>query len=650
MDTVFLTSIFIAFFIAMIGWGQLLIGRVNLARMPSHLFLTAWCGFAIAIIFVEVLHFVSSITWKLSALFAILGWCNYVRNWRGFNYSSFKLKLNATSVLIGIILLAWAYLAVYKIMFPSSHYDVDLYYTQTIKWFNEFPITWGLGNLHSRLGFNQSFFSFAALLNLYPLWGHGLAASNLFILFVTVGTVGFLYRDYFSAMPMVALLVVLTCFSWLFSPESPGPDATIAYLQLSIFLVLLALFTLDNKDSQNRTTQLCSLLVLLSTLSLVIKLSSAIFVVFSLLISIKKLIAWFRSDHKLAMRLISLCFVLLVAHFCRGYALTGYPLYPSTFLGAADAPWSLPLDAAHNEIQWIYASARQGGKLPSEVLGNWTWVASWLAALPLKVWVIATLCGTLTLLFILMICFTHQSIRTVHRRAFNAFYLYLPLVLGVLAWFLTAPNIRFLGLIPELILVLTAFLFCAYLSETAFWTKRKKVINYVCTLLSICWVATFFLNLQFEKDLLIFLGVARFYAGLSQPEIDWLVESFNWNLLNIALFFLFFIATRATQRKWLGFSVAKVAFQVLLTVAIINHLTLSMGFWWGEQKGWRPVAHTAYTSQTAFDLTINVPARGDQCGDAPLPCAPGPNTRLRELSRLFNLLVLKYHLVFYGSK
>ncbi len=634
----------------MVGWGQLLIGRVNLARMPSHLFLTAWCGFAIAIIFVEILHFFSSITWRLSALFLILGWCNYVRNWRGFNYSLFKLKLSATSVLIGIILLTWAYLAVYKIMLPSSHYDVDLYYTQTVKWFNEFPVRLGLGNLHSRLGFNQSFFSFAALLNLYPLWGHGLAAANLFILIVTVGTVVFLCRTYFSATPMVAFLALLACFSWLFSPESPGPDATIAYLQLSMFLVLLALFTLDSKDSHSRADQLCSLLVLLSTLSLVIKFSGAVFVVFSLLIAIKKLVVWFKSRRALAMRLISLCFVLLAAHFCRGYALTGYPLYPSTFLGFADAPWSLPLDAAHNEIQWIYASARQGGKLPSEVLGNWSWVGSWLTALPLKIWMIASLCGMLTLLSILMICFTCQSTRIADRQAFKAFYLYLPLVLGVLAWFLTAPNIRFLGLIPELILVLTAFIFFAYLIETNFWTKHAKVINYACIWLSICWIATFFLSLQFQKDLLIFLGVARFYVGLSQPEIDWLVESFNWNLLNIALFFLFFIVTRATQREWLGFSVTKVAVQVLLTVAIINHLTLSMGFWWGEQKGWRPIVPTAYTSQTAFDLTINVPARGDQCGDAPLPCAPGPNTRLRELSRHFNLLVLKYHLVFYGSK
>ena len=605
MDTVVLTSIFIAFFIAMIGWGQLLIGRSNLARMPSHLFLTAWTGFAIAIIFVEILHFVSSITWKLSALFMILGGCNYLRNWRAFNYISFKFKPTATTVLISIILLAWAYLAAYKIMFPSSHYDVDLYYTQTVKWLNEFPVRWGLGNLHSRLGFNQSFFSFAALLNLYPLWGHGLAASNLFILIVTVGTVVFLCRNYFSATPVVALLVVLTCFSWLFSPDSPGPDATIAYLQLSMFLVLLALFTLDSKDSDSRADQLCSLLVLLSTLCLVIKLSSAVFVVFSLLISIKKLIAWFKSNRALAMRLISVCFVLLVAHFCRGYALTGYPLYPSAFLGVADAPWSLPIDAAHNEIQWIYASARQGGKLPSEVLGNWRWVASWLTALPLKLWVIATLCGTLTLLFILIICFTHQSIRIANRRTFNTFYLYFTLVPGVLAWFLTAPNPRFLGLIPELILILTAFIFCTYLAQTNFWSMHTKAINYVCVLISVCWVATFFLNVQFEKDLLIFLGVARFYEGLSQPEIDWLVESFNWNLLNISLFFLFFSVTRTMQTHWSGLSVIKMAAQVLLTVAIINQLTLSMGFWWGEQKGWRPVVHTASTSQTAFDLTIN---------------------------------------------
>src|ERR1022692_4150989 len=46
---------------------------------------------------------------------------------------------------------------------PSLTYDDGLYYLQTIKWIQEFPIVVGLGNLHGRLAYNsQDFIILAA--------------------------------------------------------------------------------------------------------------------------------------------------------------------------------------------------------------------------------------------------------------------------------------------------------------------------------------------------------------------------------------------------------------------------------------------------------------------------------------------------------
>jgi len=42
-------------------------------------------------------------------------------------------------------------------------YDTDLYHAQTVRWINEYGTVKGLGNLHSRLGFNSLWLALASL-------------------------------------------------------------------------------------------------------------------------------------------------------------------------------------------------------------------------------------------------------------------------------------------------------------------------------------------------------------------------------------------------------------------------------------------------------------------------------------------------------
>ncbi|MDR1863585.1 MAG: hypothetical protein LBQ67_06670, partial [Treponema sp.] len=53
----------------------------------------------------------------------------------------------------------------YSGIIPHVNYDTDLYHAQTIRWLNEYGTVPGLGNLHSRLGFNSSWHTFAALID-----------------------------------------------------------------------------------------------------------------------------------------------------------------------------------------------------------------------------------------------------------------------------------------------------------------------------------------------------------------------------------------------------------------------------------------------------------------------------------------------------
>jgi len=49
-----------------------------------------------------------------------------------------------------------------------------------------YPYRSGLGNLHGRLAFNQSFFVYVAALNFYPFFGYGRSIANSFPIIVLI--------------------------------------------------------------------------------------------------------------------------------------------------------------------------------------------------------------------------------------------------------------------------------------------------------------------------------------------------------------------------------------------------------------------------------------------------------------------------------
>src|SRR5262249_29613766 len=61
--------------------------------------------------------------------------------------------------------------------------DSYLYHFSSVRWATEYRLPPGLGNLHGRLAFNQSYFLFVSFLNLLPRrWqGHNFANSLLLV-------------------------------------------------------------------------------------------------------------------------------------------------------------------------------------------------------------------------------------------------------------------------------------------------------------------------------------------------------------------------------------------------------------------------------------------------------------------------------------
>ena len=79
-----------------------------------------------------------------------------------------------------LLVITTIWIAILSMSSPTI-FDDGLYHFNSIRWLNEYPIVLGLGNLHSRLAFNQSFFAYVAYLNIYPVFNHGYNLANSFL-------------------------------------------------------------------------------------------------------------------------------------------------------------------------------------------------------------------------------------------------------------------------------------------------------------------------------------------------------------------------------------------------------------------------------------------------------------------------------------
>src|SRR4029079_17401394 len=93
---------------------------------------------------------------------------------RASSQKPYKIRL----IMCGLLTLLFANgLAQLSLLKPEYH-DFGNYHLATIRWLTAQPIVPGLGNLHFRLGFNQSYFLYPAQLIAKPLDEHFCCAAN----------------------------------------------------------------------------------------------------------------------------------------------------------------------------------------------------------------------------------------------------------------------------------------------------------------------------------------------------------------------------------------------------------------------------------------------------------------------------------------
>ena len=347
-----------------------------------------WIGWGTIIVILQVWHLFLPINGWALALVAVLGimglalhrdeFAGALRGLRGLGWR-FGLLLA-----LGLVWLAGSAMGP-----PGPAGDCGLYHLPAVRWYLAFPAVPGLGNVHDRLGFNSSYFLYAALLDTgaSPARCFHLANGLLVAALMAQLLLGLFSaaRDWGHAR-LSDLLQALLIFPLFLAVRSPyfvnsiAPNVAIFVLGIVVGVRLLEFLQAADEDPQK--LQRLYAIVFLSCVGITVKLS---FLAFGLVASATALAIGFiraRKEGAYGLRkagvLSFACAALPLAPWViHGIILTGYAAFPST-VGALPVDWRVPRSVALKQQRLIYSWARKPWADPADVLGNWKWFRPWL--------------------------------------------------------------------------------------------------------------------------------------------------------------------------------------------------------------------------------------------------------------------------------
>ncbi|MFA6224313.1 MAG: hypothetical protein WC647_18590 [Desulfomonilaceae bacterium] len=338
------------------------------------------------------------------------------------------------------------------------NYDSGLYHFNTIRWINSYPIIPGLGNLHGRLAFNQSFFTYAASLNFFPYFPYSRSIANSFLFLLIFSQVVWqlfavswrsidfrkldplVYLPYLLVLPVLAHLAIRSNVGL----DSPTPDLASALIQLYIFMMLVQV--VHDVNTGRWRDGPAMVLIIIAIAAITIKLNNLVSSLVIATICFICLLLFSPSRSSLLNKIVRLSFIcsaIVIVWMARGYILSGYPVYPST-IGAMPVDWAVPVEVAKNEANWIYSWGRAPGVDYREVLGNWRWFGPWFDRMIPKVEDV--MYPTISAIVAMAVFFAIFIYARSHNKPLPSLFelvLLIPATLGIVFWFFTAPDPRF---------------------------------------------------------------------------------------------------------------------------------------------------------------------------------------------------------------
>jgi hypothetical protein len=372
------------------GWGLLFRRVCSQEQLSStEVAMSALLGWCLIIAMLQIWHFLLPVAAPaFAAVMAVglagLGWnARLLVLWA----EPRRKGLGACALILCLIALMLAVIAVRQ----PTNYDTGLYHLAAIRWAHTYPVVPGLANLHGRLGFNCSFFLYAAMLNVGPFVGrcHHLANGALFLaallpcLWGLSAAIG--KEDPLSVEQRYYALFTVPVIVWSMNPNlatSPSPDAAGFLLGMAAGGELIHLLHPDRTPMQPAhgpeppSTRILTLLVLAAA-GITSKLNFAAFGGSAALLAMALVAREPASRVRQCLASAGAVGLLfLLPWMVRGVMLSGYVAYPFT-LGAIPVDWRAPAEKVVETASWIKSWARTPNADYRQVLANWDWLLPW---------------------------------------------------------------------------------------------------------------------------------------------------------------------------------------------------------------------------------------------------------------------------------
>jgi hypothetical protein len=480
------------------GIGFLLIRLFLIENYDSEIiFSSFWLGFSIVILILQIWHLAFPIRGDVFILICIIGLISffYAVITKKNNIHSILNFFNPRKLVVLITFIGFMLWLANHAMGEISPGDAGLYHIGMVRWVQSYPIIRGLGNLHGRFAFNNSYFLFLAFLDILKNPGFYNLSSGLII-------AGFIIQSFYYSYILInkkrelrihetlGLLLSIPVLSFcLTEASSTSPDLPIFILGAVVGISLFKLLFVDRKFPEIVFDTL--FIVILSSIGITIKLSFVVYGLLTSLISFLRLVTFIEFRNYIKYKIKGLMIILVIAFGTllfwgmRGVILSGYVAYPST-LFSFDYQWKVHEEKAQDEAAWIQSWARDTEKKPEEITDRWEWLIPTIQRTLLRkeswmsVFLPIILFGIGLLLFFTQTRLTMKKLIWVYLSLF-------PTLISLIFWLFTVPSIRFAGVSIWMLSAGTLIL-AGYELEAV---KKRRI---VVVLTSILMIVVFFIS------------------------------------------------------------------------------------------------------------------------------------------------------------
>jgi hypothetical protein len=582
--TLCILATFVILAAAFVGVGLILRRAFGLKMIEiDDCFLAFWTGFGVINVILILWNFIWPVGLSALLLVLSLGTAGSLWNRKALISTLNRKSWRPTRLQICLYLLAASWVA-NQCMAGFNSWDGGLYHLQAVKWAETFPVVPGIANLHGPLAFNNSSFLYDAMVDSGWWKGRGFHVANgvfVFVMVLQAITAGGRFVVAEQQAPCTQLYNFLLLAPALYLvPLNGGASSYSSELPLTLMLLAASAKIYDLlavSGWQPATTKdaygVFALSILLAA-AVCIKLTAGVFAALAILIAV---LGWWNrrpgsetgSTRALVWMSVAI-FVFAAAWIARGVLMSGYPFFPLS-IGGFPVDWRAPAEHADGEFAYLAFTERE---FTWRIIGK-NWLRQVFINDPYAVFIPAVLsAAALAGLYLL-----RASCAVTHERSRATWWLLLPILVAIGAWFVSAPSTRYC---PALFWSMAALCLCEF--QQVIWSRLTEPGRR--------WAI-----------------VAIVAVAVSPPVVMAATQAIRQEESAIGAFLRYNLVTPAPD-GWFY----PIAGQVELT-----------------------------TFETRFGLMLNVPKKQrnseslpNACWDAPIPCTPNPapNLELRQPERL----------------